>query len=113
MRAKSAIATEATASTNPPADFDRDLAARLIGAALERSKTCPVLGGPTGQGRARVTFAADGSATLVEVEAPFHDTEVGRCIERTLERVSLPAFSGSAVTVSKKFEVPPQELSKH
>lgn len=100
--ARSAPATLAQAAPG----FDRSLAAKLLAAAADRSRSCGVAGGPNGQGHARVTFSPDGSVTAVEIDPPFADTEAGRCVSRELSRVSLTSFPGEAVTVGKHFEVP-------
>lgn len=97
----------------PPADktvdldrtFDKALAAKLLGASVERARTCKGPTGPTGSGKARITFANDGTVASVDVGAPFADTKAGRCVARELSRVSLPPFDGEPVTVTKSFDV--------
>ena len=86
--------------------FDRELAAKLVSAAAERARTCGApSGGPRGEGRLRMTFANDGTVQSVEIEAPFADTEAGRCVEREMTRVSLPRFDGEPVAVRKAFQI--------
>jgi hypothetical protein len=86
--------------------FDRELAAKLVGGAAERARTCASpSGGPRGEGHARITFANEGTVQRVELEAPFADSEAGRCVERELTRVSLPRYEGEPVTVRKSFRV--------
>jgi hypothetical protein len=97
---------EGTGTANPaPREFDRALAAKLLTASAERARSCAVPGGPIGQGRARITFAPDGSMASIEIEPPFADTEVGRCVSREMSRVSLPAFEGGPVSLGKHFEI--------
>jgi hypothetical protein len=91
--------------------FDKALAAKLLAASADRARTCGQRGGPDGAGHARVTFAADGAVSNVDVEPPFRDTEVGRCVARELARTSLPAFSGGPTTVRKAFEIPAGEVA--
>jgi hypothetical protein len=43
--------------------------------------------------------------TKVELEAPFADSEAGRCVEREMTRVFLPRHDGGPVTVRKAFRV--------
>lgn len=96
----------APASAAPSAGaFDRGLAAKLLGASAERARSCGRPGGPAGQGRARVTFSTDGSISTIELDAPFRDTEVGRCVVREMSRVSLTPFEGQPVTVGKHFVI--------
>lgn len=110
----SAPAPSATPAGTAPADeapagdggFDRALAARLLSAGADRARACARPSGPSGPGRVRLTFSPDGSITSADVEAPFKDTEVGRCVAHELARVSLPAFAGSPVTVTKRFDIP-------
>lgn len=86
--------------------FDRELAAKLVSAAAERARTCGApSGGPRGEGHLRMTFANEGTVQNVELEAPFADSEAGRCVEREMMRVVLPRFDGEAVTVRKAFQV--------
>jgi hypothetical protein len=54
-----------------------------------------------------VTFASDGSVSNVDVEPPFRDTDVGRCVADELGRTSLPAFEGGPITVRKSFALAP------
>jgi hypothetical protein len=107
--ANTAMATGTTTVTSAPArgraEFDRALAAKLLGAAADRAQSCGAPGGPTGSGRAHVTFGTDGTIASVTLEPPFADNEVGRCVVREIQRVSLPAFTGDSVLVAKTFEV--------
>jgi len=96
-----------TVTSAPLFAFDRDLAAKLLSSATERAKSCGAPNGPRGKGTARVTFATNGSVSAVEIEAPFENSEEGRCVKRELERVSMPGFSGTPVTVKKAFEIAP------
>jgi hypothetical protein len=96
--------TETTSAR--PAAFDRELAAKLVGGAAELARTCGApSGGPRGEGHARITFASEGTVERVELEAPFTQSEAGRCVEREMMRVSLPRFDGGPVTVRKAFRV--------
>jgi hypothetical protein len=85
--------------------FDRALAAKLLGASAERARSCGRPDGPRGTARARITFAPDGAVAGVELASPFDDTEVGRCLAAEITRVSLPAFDGEPVRVTKSFEI--------
>ncbi len=99
----SAPAPRATTSIG----FDRQLAAKLLDASTARARSsCSQRGGPTGEGHARITFAPDGSISTVALDAPFADTDVGRCLAEEISHVSLPAFDGGPVTVGKHFAIP-------
>lgn len=110
--AKTASAPAAKAKT-PATDktidldrtFDKALAAKLIAASVERARSCRAPSSPSGTGRARITFATDGTVASVDIGAPYTDTEAGRCVARELSRVTLTPFDGEPVTVTKSFEV--------
>ena len=101
------VKTQTTsARTSDGGAFDRELAAKLLTAAVERAKTCGApSGGPRGEGHARITFANQGTVERIELDPSFVDTEAGRCVEREMTRVSLPRFDGAPVTVKKAFVV--------
>lgn len=61
---------------------------------------------PTGQGRAAVTFAADGSAVAVSLSQRFTGTSIGSCVAAQFRQVHAPAFSGDSVTLFYPFEIP-------
>ena len=52
-----------------------------------------------------MTFSTDGSISAIVLDAPFRDTEVGRCVTREMSRVSLTPFDGGPVTVGKHFVI--------
>ena len=111
MPASTEGAAAAKAATDGVSAFDRRLATKLVGASVERAKTCAAEGGPTGKGRAVLTFSTDGKVTDVVVDAPFNDTDVGRCVIGELQQVFVNPFSGEAVTVGKSFEIPAPQPS--
>jgi hypothetical protein len=71
-------------------------------AALGR---CRKEGGPTGAGKAIVTFAPSGRVTSANVTGAFAGTSVGGCVASVFRNAKVPAFSGSPVTVSKSFSI--------
>ena len=109
------VETAPTADTSPvavlpPSDeppFDRGAAAQGLGRASSMLLTCRQLGGPTGSGHVRVSFAPSGHVTRADVDAPFAGTPVGKCIEKAFEGVQVPLFSGAPVIVGKSFTIPP------
>jgi hypothetical protein len=62
--------------------------------------------GPSGSGRAMVTFSPDGPVSNVSVPAPFAGTPVGTCVSNAFRSARVPAFTGSSVTLPQSFRVP-------
>ena len=78
-----------------------------LGAAAAQAAACKQPGGPTGSGRATVTFAPSGRVTSANVSGGgFGGTAVGGCVASIFRRASVPPFSGGTVTVSKSFTIP-------
>jgi predicted Zn finger-like uncharacterized protein len=74
--------------------------------AAANAGSCGKPGGPTGSGKAQVTFAPSGRVTSANVATPpFAGTPVGGCVAGVFRRARVPAFSGEPVTVSKSFSV--------
>jgi predicted Zn finger-like uncharacterized protein len=74
--------------------------------AAANAASCGKPGGPTGSGKAQVTFAPSGRVTSANVATPpFAGTPVGGCVAGVFRRARVPAFSGEPVTVSKSFSV--------
>lgn len=93
--------TRSTASLPAP-PFDRSAAARALGISVE---SCKRPDGPTGPGHVRVTFQPSGAVSAVEVDAPYSGTAVGACVAQRYRSVSMPAFSGNAITAGKTFAI--------
>jgi predicted Zn finger-like uncharacterized protein len=92
----------------PPADappFSKASAISALSAAAAGASSCKKPGGPTGSGKATVTFAPSGRATTATVAGSFAGTPVGGCVASVFRRAHVPAFSGSSVTVSKSFSI--------
>nr|MDQ2645535.1 hypothetical protein [Myxococcota bacterium] len=66
---------------------------------------CKKEGGPTGTGRALVTFAPSGRVTKAEITGDFAGTSVGGCVARLFRAARVPKFSGDPTTVSKNFTI--------
>jgi predicted Zn finger-like uncharacterized protein len=91
-------------STAPP--FSKASAISALGGAAGSAGGCKKAGGPTGIGKVQVTFAPSGRVTSATVMgAPFAGTAVGGCVAGAFRRAHVPAFAGSAVTVSKSFAI--------
>ncbi len=88
--------------------FDKGAAIAALSGAAAQASGCKRPGGPTGGGKAIVTFAASGRVTSANVTGgDFPGTPVGSCVASVFRRASVPAFSGDAVTVSKSFRISP------
>jgi len=94
----------------PPPDqrapLNRSSALTSLSTAANSVTACKRDGGPTGAGTASVTFSTEGPVSSVGLSAPFAGTSVGACIQTVFKSVHVPAFSGSAVTLSKSFRIP-------
>jgi len=110
---KSDTATKTTTKTEAPkadagaAPFNKSAAISALGSAAANAAGCKVPGGPTGSGKAIVTFAPSGRVTSANVSGgKFGGTSVGGCVASRFRGARVPPFSGSPVTVSKSFTVP-------
>ena len=100
--------TDAPAAPAAPAggaDFDKAAAVAALGAAAANAASCKKPDGPTGDGKASVTFAPSGRATNSTVSGALAGTDVGGCVARIFRAAKVPPFSGDPVTVSKSFSV--------
>ncbi len=83
-------------------------AARLrtaVAGAAASAGGCKAKTGPTGPGRATVTFSPSGRVSAASVSAPYAGTPVGACIAHRFRALTIPAFTGSPVTVRRSFNV--------
>jgi hypothetical protein len=94
------------APTGPIGSFNRGAALAQLGAASGRATSCKRPDGPSGSGRATVTFAPDGSVSKVSVPPPFAGTPTGTCISSAFTGARVPAFTGSAVSLPGSFRIP-------
>jgi predicted Zn finger-like uncharacterized protein len=104
---KPAEAKKPDTAAAPPAgaDFDKSAAIAALGAAAANASSCKKPDGPTGGGKASVTFAPSGRATNSTVSGALAGTDVGGCVARVFRAARVPPFAGDAVTVSKSFSV--------
>ncbi|HVY32373.1 MAG TPA: protein kinase [Polyangiaceae bacterium] len=93
----------------PPVDqrapLNRASALTALSTAANSAASCKREGGPTGTGTASITFSPEGPVSSVSLSAPFAGTPVGNCIQTVFKSAHVPAFSGSAVTLSKSFRI--------
>jgi hypothetical protein len=90
-------------TTAPP--FDPASAKSALTAAASGAASCKQPGGPTGTGRALVTFAPSGRVTKAEITGDFAGTGVGGCVARLFRGARVPKFAGEPTTVSKTFTI--------
>ena len=87
------------------APFDQNAAKSALVTAANGATGCKQEGGPTGTGRALVTFAPSGRVTKAEITGDFAGTSVGGCVARLFRAARVPKFSGEPTTVSKNFTI--------
>ncbi len=91
-------------ASKPP--FNKSAAVAALSSAAANAGSCKKPGGPTGSGKVQLTFNPSGRATGATVTSgPLRGTSVGGCVASVFRRATIPAFSGSPVTVSKSFSV--------
>jgi predicted Zn finger-like uncharacterized protein len=96
--------TPAPAGDAPP--FSKASAISALTSAANSAGSCKKPGGPTGAGKATVTFAPSGRVTTATVAGgTYAGTGVGGCVASVFRRAHVPPFSGSSVTVSKSFQI--------
>lgn len=84
------------------AAFDPSAAQSALATAAQQASSCRQDGDPTGVARVVVTFAPSGRVTSATISGPpFAGTQTGSCIARTMRGMSLPAFTGDHMTISK------------
>ncbi|MEB2310525.1 MAG: zinc-ribbon domain-containing protein [Sorangiineae bacterium] len=89
------------------ASFDKGAAISALSSAASAATGCKRPDGPTGTGRAVVTFAPSGRVTSANVSGgEFGGSSVGGCVASVFRRAHVPPFSGNSVTVSKSFTIP-------
>ncbi len=115
---KNANAAKTTAAKEPPAPkepakpagrpFNRDAAQAVLGIAASQAPSCKRPGGPTGTGKALVTFDTDGQVVIANIVGDdIAGTPVARCVAGIFQRIKVAPFSGDRATVSKAFTIPP------
>jgi serine/threonine protein kinase len=100
---------QAKKEPSPPGErgaFSRGAATSVLAAAARRAASCKSADGPSGSGRATITFSPDGPASNVSVSPPFAGTDVGACIASAYRSAQVPAFTGSPVTLPHSFRIP-------
>ncbi len=100
-------APEKPAKPSGPA-FNRDAAMAVLGIAASQAPSCKRPGGPTGNGKALVTFDTDGQVVIANIVGEdIAGTPVARCVAGIFQRIKVAPFTGDRATVSKAFSIPP------
>ncbi len=90
----------------PEAAFNKDAARAALGGAAASAAGCAQPDGPRGTGTVRVTFSSSGRATQALIQGPpFAGTSTGSCIASKFRGISVPAFTGDAVSVTKSVTI--------
>jgi serine/threonine protein kinase len=100
------VSTVKPPPVNERTPLNRASAFAALSNAASSVGACRREGGPSGAGSASVTFSPDGPVSSVSLGAPFAGTAVGACVQNAFRSAHVPAFSGSAVTLSKSFRIP-------
>ena len=104
--AKAAPKKEDAAPVVADQPFNRGAAVSAMSAAASQAASCKKPGGPTGSGKATLTFAPTGRVTSATVTTPpFAGTAVGGCVASVFRRAKVPPFTGNPITVSKSFTI--------
>jgi serine/threonine-protein kinase len=108
--APAAVELEEQEAKPPPPESERQpfslgAARSALATATSRANACTSPEGPSGSGRAMITFSPAGSVNSVSLPAPFSGTSVGSCISSAFRSARVPAFTGSAVTLPQSFRV--------
>lgn len=101
--------SEGETNASPAVDdgINRAAANAALAAAAAAARNCRNHGdAPTGQGRAAVTFAPDGSAVAVNLTSRFSGTAIGECVAALFRQAHAPPFTGDSVTLFYTFEIP-------
>jgi hypothetical protein len=102
---RSAPGIEAEPAQHP---FDKKVAKQALERAAEIASHCGQGPGPRGPGRVQVVYEPSGAAVAAHLEkgSPFAGTAVGRCVELTFMKATVPAFRGPPIVlVDKSFDV--------
>lgn len=96
---------DAKSSAAPAAEageFPKDAARAVMATAANNAASCKQEDGPVGPARVRVTFSTSGRSTQAIIDGPpFAGTAVGSCIASKFRGLTIPAFTGDLVTVTK------------
>jgi hypothetical protein len=121
LDAKSAAKTSNTKTVLPPAPtpapaskgsgsgpFPKEVAMAMLGVAASQAPACKKPGGPTGAGKAIVTFDTDGQVVITNIVGEgFAGSPTGQCVAALFRRVRVPPFAGDRATATKVFNIPP------
>jgi hypothetical protein len=85
--------------------FNAAAAKTAIGSAAARASACHDGTSPPEKSVVTITFAPSGEASHVTATGALAGTPTGACVEQLFRGVSVPAFTGDSVTVSRTVSV--------
>jgi hypothetical protein len=95
-----------TPSNEDAPPFNQGAAIGALNRAVAQASGCRQEGDPSGTARVVITFAPSGRVTSANLSGPpFAGTRTGGCIAATMRGATVPAFSGTHVTVSKSLVI--------
>lgn len=97
--------TLAPAPSPAAGEFDTSAAKAALAAAASAASACKQPDDPGGGARVSVTFAPSGRVTIARVTGSYQGTPTGSCIARAFRTISVPAFGGDPVTVTKEVAI--------
>jgi hypothetical protein len=87
--------------------FDQGAARAALSAAAATAAGCKQPDDPSGGARVSVVFSTSGRVSSAQVTGgPFQGTKTGACIAGAFRGVSVPAFEGDPVSVTKSVTIP-------
>jgi hypothetical protein len=86
-------------------DFNAAAAKSAIASAAARASACHDGASPPEKSVVTITFAPSGEASHVTATGALAGTPTGACVEQLFRGVSVPAFTGDSVTVSRTVSV--------
>lgn len=90
---------------NAGAGFDAAAAKAAIASAAARASACHDGTSPPEKSVVTITFAPSGEASNVSATGALAGTPTGACVEQLFRGVTVPAFAGDSVTVSRTVSV--------
>jgi len=91
-----------SSTTTNVGPFDRVAASNALSIPVG---SCKRADGPRGPGHVKVTFKPNGTVSAVDVDSPYAGTSVGACVAEKYRAVTVPAFTGGALSVGKTFAI--------
>jgi len=101
------VVTEET-DADKRAKFDERQSELELIRAARSAKSClgvVTVDGPRGTAKVTLTFAVDGNVKASDINSPFKDTPLGKCILNAMTNVIVPPFSGADHTLEWEIDL--------